>query len=56
MSPRVLRDLTIDPEGALPDNVVQVISVTARYAMGIKNSRKIYKWRILAVVEEERIK
>ena len=51
--PRFLRDLWIDPDGALPDNVVQVISISKRYAVGVDKDRKLYKTRILAVVEEE---
>ena len=53
MSPRVLREITVDPDMALPDNVVQVISVSSRYKVGIKNNRPLYRWRIVAVVEEE---
>ena len=55
MSPRFLREITLDPDETLPDNVVQVISVSARYKVGRKNYRDIYKTRILAVVEEEAI-
>ena len=53
MSPRFLRSLWLDPDEAIPDNVVQVISISERYAVGVNNYRKLYKTRILAVVEEE---
>ena len=53
MKKRFLREIIIDPEGALPENVVQVVHVSRRYLVGIDNYRKVYKTQIFVVVEED---
>jgi len=53
MKKRFLRRVDIGPDEALPEDVVQVVSVVSVKVLGIENFRKLYKLSIWAVVEED---
>ena len=42
MKKRFLRETDIDPDEALPENVVQVVHVSRRYLVGIEKGQRIY--------------
>lgn len=53
MKKRFLRRITVDTGEPLPENIVQVVSVSSTKAYALRDDRKLYRMGLWVVVEED---
>ncbi len=53
MKNRLLRRITVNTEEPLPENVVQVVSISSTKVYALREDRKVYRMGLWVVVEED---